>query len=218
MVLIDINTQRDLFIAGSNTCVRNHRRILSHIRRIMAWARHCHISLISTCEIHPGTKNLDTISNRPDRNSGQSKIRYTLLNNRATFLADDNTDLPIDVLLKHRQVVLHCRCADPFDEPKIERLLSEIKADMFIIIGAYTEGAVESTVLGLLQRGKKVTVVFDAVGSRNKKAARLSIRKMKTKGAKVLETKHLVGSSHLLRVGVCGCEKCSIANQPETAI
>ena len=214
-VLIDINTQRDLFVAGSHRCVRNHRRILRHIRRIVAWARHFHIPLISTCEVHPGTKNLEIISDRPDRSNGQSKIQYTLLSNRATFLADDNTDLPIDVLLKRRQVVLHCRCADPFDEPKIERLLSELKADMFVLIGAYTEEAVEAAALGLLQRGKKVTVVFDCVGSRNKKAAKLAIRKMKAKGAKIVETRKLVGSSHLHHVSVCGCEKCSTANQPE---
>ena len=49
-VLIDINTQRDLFVAGSHRCVRNHRRILRHIRRIVAWARHFHIPLQSGCD------------------------------------------------------------------------------------------------------------------------------------------------------------------------
>ncbi len=212
-ILIDINTQKDFFLATGNACISNHRRVLAHIRRIMAWARHKHIRIISTCEVHPNNNNGNNNNGKEvgcciDGTDGQKKICYTLLSDRADFPADGNTDLPIDVLQRHRQIVLHQRCDDPFEEPRIERLLTEVRGDEFILIGADTEGAVKAMALGLLQRGKKVRVVVDALGSHDRKEARLALRKMAAKGAKLVETKKIAGVSHLEQVGICHCDSC----------
>jgi len=193
-ILVDIDTQKDYLLAGGKACIGNHRRVLAHIRRVMAWARHRNVPVISTAEVH-------------HNNNGEVQGRYCL-DGTDGQTADGNTDLPRDMLRRYRQVILHKRCIDPFDEPRIDRLLSEVKANEFILIGISLEGAVEATALGLLQRGKKVTVVIDAVGSHNKREAKLALRKMETKGAKLIETKKLAGISHLKHVGVCDCESC----------
>lgn len=196
-LLIDISTQENLFLAQNGHCVRNHRRVLTHIRRVMAWARHEHITVISFSNICP-----------PDRINGQSKISYTLLRNRFSFLTSDSTDLPRDLLRSHQQIIMPKRKPDPFDEPRIDRLLTEVLANEFILIGALAEEAVKLTALGLLRRGKNVTVIVDALGSYNKKEKTLTFRKLETKGATLIEARRLVGNSHLRRVGICQCESC----------
>ena len=207
-ILIDIDTQKDFLLAGGKACIRNHRRVLVHIRRVMAWARSQHVPIISTAEVYPDDNGESTIGCCIDGTDGQKKIRYTLFKNRISFAADGNTDLPRDMLRQHRQIILHKRCVDPFDEPRVDRLLSEVRANEFILVGTSLEGAVKMTALGLLQRGKKVTIIVDAVGTHNKKEAKLALRKMETKGAKLIETKKLAGTSHLRQVGVCHCESC----------
>ena len=207
-ILIDIDTQKDFLLAGGKACIGNHRRVLAHIRRVMAWARRRNVPVISTAEVHPNHNGEGRDSYCLDNTDGQKKIRYSLFNNRLSFPADGNTDLPRDMLRRYKQVILHKRCVDPFDEPRIDRLLSEVRANEFILVGTSLEGAIEATALGLLQRGKKVTVIIDAVGSRNKREAKLALRKMETKGAKLIETKKLAGMSHLKHVGVCDCESC----------
>ena len=207
-ILIDISTQKDLFLADGNACIGNHRRVLAHIRRVIAWARHGSIPIISTCEVYANNNGGEALNYCIDGTDGQRKIHYTLLKNRVSFAADGNTDLPRDILRRYRQVILHKRCTDPFDEPRIDRLLSEIWASEFILIGASAEGAVKATALGLLHRGKNVTVVVDAVGSHDKKAAKMAFRKMKAKGAKLIEAKKLAGTTHLRHVGICDCESC----------
>ncbi len=207
-VLIDINTQRDFFIAGGKACVGNHRRVLAHIRRVMAWAKHKKIPVISMCEIYPDDNGSSVVGYCIEGTDGQKKIRYTLMSNRASFPADGSTDMPEDVMRCYRQVILHKRCVDPFEEPRIERLLSEMWASEFILIGACAEDAVKATALGLLQRGKKVCIVVDAVGSHNKRETKLAFRIMRAKGAKLIETKRLAGTSHLRNVGICNCESC----------
>ncbi len=207
-ILVDIDTQKDFLLAGGKACIGNHRRVLAHIRRVMAWARYRNVPIISTAEVHANHNGEAQVDYCIDGTDGQKKIRYTLFNNRVSFAADGNTDLPRDILRRYKQVILHKRCTDPFIEPRIDRLLSEVRANEFIVIGISLEGAVGATVLGLLQRGRQVTVVVDAVGSHNKREAKLALRKMETKGAKLIETRRLAGVSHLRHVGVCGCESC----------
>lgn len=207
-ILVDIDTQKDFLLAEGKNCIRNHRRVLAHIRRMMAWARSQNVPIISTAEVYPNNNGESTVGYCIDGTDGQKKIRYTLVKDRVSFAADGNTDLPRDMLRRHKQVILHKRCVDPFDEPRIDRLLSEVRASEFILVGASLEGAVKMTALGLLQRGKKVTVIIDAVGTHNNKDAKLALRKMETKGAKLVETKKFAGTSHLKQVGVCHCESC----------
>jgi nicotinamidase-related amidase len=207
-ILVDIDTQKDFLLAQGKACIRNHRRVLAHIRRVMAWARSQHIPVISTAEVYPNNNGENTISYCIDGTDGQKKVRYTLLKDRVSLAADGNTDLPRDMLRQHRQIILHKRCVDPFDEPRIDRLLSEVRASEFILVGASLEGAVKMTALGLLQRGKKVTVIIDAVGTHNNREAKLALRKMETKGARLIDTRKLAGTSHLKHVGICNCESC----------
>ena len=207
-IIIDVDTQRDFFLADGQACIRNHRRILERIRRIMAWARKENVPIISTCEIYPQNGNGNGYHYCVDGTDGQKKIRYTLLKNHISFPADGSTDLPTDLLLSHRQVILNKRCVNPFDEPRIERLLSEVRADEFILIGASAEGAVEATALGLLQRGRNVTIVVDALGLHDQKNAKLALRKMEAKGARLVEAKKIAGVSHLKQVRICNCDSC----------
>ena len=207
-VLIDINTQRDFLLAEGRACIRNHRRVLAHIRRLMAWARSRNVPIISTVEVYPNTNGEFGVGYCIDGTEGQKKIRYTLLSNRISFPAGGSTDFPRDILRRYRQIVLHKRSVDPFKEPRIDRLLSEVRANEFVLVGASAEGAVMATALGLLQRGKRVTVVVDAVGSHNRKEGRLALRKMEAKGARLIETKRLAGTSHLKQVGICDCKRC----------
>ena len=200
--LIDIDTQRDVLLAAGDSCIRNHRRVLAHIRRLMAWARHENIPIISTAEVYRDYGRT-TIGHCINGIKGQAKIRYTLLSNRTILPADGMNYFPADLLRAYKQVILHKRCIDPFDEPRLDRLLSEVQADEFILIGASTEGAVKATALGLLQRGKNVRVVVDAIGSHNRKEAELALYKMQTKGARLIMTKNLAGVSHLRQVGAC---------------
>ena len=201
-VIIDIDMQREFLLAGGDSCVRTQRRLLAHIRRIMAWARHTNIPIISTAKVHRD-KGHATIGHCIDGPERRTKIAYTLVSNRISFPADGMNYLPAGLLQAHKQIILHKRCIDPFDEPRLDRLLSEVQADEFILIGVSTEGAVKATALGLLQRGKNVRVVADAIGSHNQGEAELALRKMQIRGARLTATENLVGVSHLREVDGC---------------
>jgi len=200
-VLLDINTQQDFLLATGKACVRNHRRILAHIRRVMAWARANHIPIISTCQV--ATNGCGGLAL-----NGLDKVRYTLVENRISFIPESTTDLPLDLMRQYQQVIFQKRTLDPFDEPRIDRLLTELKVGEFILIGTTTEGEIQATALGLIQRHRAVTVVVDAIGTRDPQEAQMALKKMQAKGARLIETRRLAGVSHLRGVGACPCQLC----------
>ena len=205
-IIVDIDTQKDFFLADGKACIRNHRRVLANIRRLAAWARVKNVRMISTARIgHYDEDNGDyCLPGTP----GQQRIPYTIRANHITYQADGCTDLPRDILKQHDQIILYKRCPDPFNEPRADRVLSELKVTEFVVFGALVEEAVKATVLGLLARRKNVTVMADAVGSRDKNAAEIALRQMEAKGANMVETKALLGSSLLKLVGACNCDRC----------
>ena len=205
-ILIDIDTQRDLFVANGAASVYNHRKILANIHRVIAAARHNHIPTISTAQVY-----------NPDYHSpgyclagtrGLKKLKYTVRDNCVCYPASDSTDLPRDLLDRYNQVVFCKRCEDPFEEPRLDRMLTGLKADEFYLIGATAEGSVKATAMGLLNRGKKVTVLTDVVGTRNRPAAIRAFREMKAKGAILSSARELLGPSALKIIHACPCKHC----------
>jgi nicotinamidase-related amidase len=205
-IIVDVDTQRDFFLANGADCVGNHRRVLANIRRVMAWSRLRNIRMISTVQIYDSSdlKHKACIKGT----YGQKKISYTIREKNISFLANGCTDLPRDIFKHYDQVILDKRCIDPYDEPRADRIFSELAINDFIVFGAGTEDSVKATVLGLLARKKNVILLTDAIGSHDKNAASIAMRKMEAKGAKLVETKSLFGSTHLRLVGTCECDRC----------
>jgi len=205
-VIIDVDTQRHFFRAKGIVCVQNHRGVLANIRRVVEWARLKNIPMISTVQIHSG--------NHAYSNScfigikDQKKLRYTLRKRYTSFDANDRTDLHPGLLEQYDQVIFYKRCFDPFREPRADRMLSELEADEFILIGALTEGAVKATALGLLSRHKSVTVLVDATGSYNMTVGEVTLRLLLERGGKLTDTKTLLGSTCLQLAGAHDFNSC----------
>ncbi|MCK5000976.1 MAG: isochorismatase family protein, partial [Anaerohalosphaera sp.] len=157
-VIVDVDTQKDLMFADGKACIRNHRRVLANVRRVAAWARVKNLRMISTAQMCPAGNGCDHCI---EGTGGQEKIRYTTRMRNCVFAADGCTDVPRDLFSSYDQVILNKRSMDPFNEPRADRILSELKVDEFIVIGTVTEESVKATVLGLLARRKHVTVLTD---------------------------------------------------------
>jgi nicotinamidase-related amidase len=207
-ILVDVDVQQDMFLADGKMCVRNHRRVLANIRRVMAWARRQRIRQISLATVHDPDRHGSNGGFCVIGTEGVRKIHYTLRNKHKDFGDDAGTDLPRQLLTDYNQVILYRHTEDPFQQPRIDRLFSETRATEFIVVGSLAEGAVRLLVLGLLVRKRMVTLITDALGNRDKAAANVALRQMLAKGAKILDSKNLFGTSHLRMVYACPCDRC----------
>jgi len=189
-VIVDVDTQMHFFRNDSFSCIQNHHCILSNIQQIMKWSQANNVPTISTIQIH--SKTADFCDFDFTDAQWQKKISCTLRNRRRLFDACDCTDLPVGILERYEQVVFSKRCFDPFLEPRIERLFSELSGYEFILIGVLAEEAVKATAMGLLGRLKRVTIVADAVGFYNEITARKMMRCVWAKGARFVNTKRIL--------------------------
>ena len=196
-IIIDVDTQNHFFLDDGPVCVRDHKYVLDNIEKVVNWARSKHIHLISTMQVSCGSALY--ASSFLSGGFSVQKPACTLSRRRIQLDAVDCTDLPSGVVERYDQVIVHKRCHDPFAEPRADRLFTELDADEFIVVGAPTEGAVKATTLGLLARGKRVTVVMDATGPLSLPLARRALRTMKAKGARLVETNALLNGLHMSR-------------------
>jgi nicotinamidase/pyrazinamidase len=72
-----------------------------------------------------------------------------------------------------------------FSSPKLPRLLEELNADEYVVYGVVTEYCVRFAALGLLDTGRPVSLVTDAIQSLKPEEAEHTFREFAAKGGKV---------------------------------
>ncbi len=199
-VLIDVDTQYDLIYNSDNNI--DNSNVLRNIRRLMAWSRVHDIRVIST-ELTRRADNVVEDASLPkpkcvENTPGHKKIRYTMLSNHVVFGPENRMDLPRHILSDYKQIIFEKRTYNPFVQPRADRLLTELRADEFIIFGFDLKNAIHTTALGLLLRKKKVALVVDAIEQIPRDEFDLEVRKIEAKGAKLIKTIDITGSSSSL--------------------
>jgi nicotinamidase-related amidase len=214
-VLVDVDTQVDLIFGElprwfpsrvSNNGSSDHSldELLQRFRRLIAWARVRDVPVVSTAL----TQRSDLLDSEGtiarvcyEGAPGQMKIRFTTLPSRITFGPENRLDLPRHILADYQQIIFEKRVYDPFTQPRADRLLTEMKADEFIVFGMGLEWGIKSMVLGLLGRRKTVTLVRDAVAGCRPDSATMALRQMEAKGARFVDTYRVTGASRLCSTG-----------------
>lgn len=192
-ILVDVCTQWDyLDPRGNRPCV-NSARVVSNLRHLMATARWLKLPVLSCAEVRrpDETRGVE----RPDcvlGTAGYEKLGCTLLPRRIVVESDNRLCVPLDIFESFQQAILAKRHRDPFTNPKLDRLLTEVPARRFVIWGVALEASIRLIVLGLLLRGRSVAVVHDACGCWNQGEADMSLRQIAAKGCELLTTERFV--------------------------
>ncbi|MCL2646438.1 MAG: isochorismatase family protein [Phycisphaerales bacterium] len=184
-VILDLNTQRDLLTADGAYPLFQADRLVDPLKRLFTFAyRHC-IPVISTRLNHlvaPGQHGGG--GNRVlcgPGTVGYQKVSYTLLRQRTEWPLDCGTDLPVDGFRTVRQFIFDLSNLNLFECPRLDRLLSETTAEIFLIVGAPLEWTVRTAVLGLLARRHKVAVVSDCIGMWDPYEGDMALRQIESK-------------------------------------
>ena len=108
--------------------------------------------------------------------------KYVTVPNEAT------AKLPADFEQFH-QIVLEKQTLDIFESHHAETLLGRLPRDAeFVVFGVVTEFCVRLAAKGLLERGRRVAVVSDAIETLNKHEARRTMAELRALGATTITT------------------------------
>lgn len=188
-VFVDVCTQLDYLADDGARRMNNAVDVLPALRRLMAVARWEKLPTISCIDARSpdevrGVQNPACVVG----SRGQAKLPCTLLPARSVVESDNCLCIPLDLLDRHQQIIFVKRHRDPFTNPKLDRILTEMLARRFVVFGLPLETSVRLMVLGLLLRSRRVALVRDACGFWNEPEADMTLRQLEAKGCEILDS------------------------------
>lgn len=189
---LDIDTQFDFMNPGGALYFKNAESIIPNLERLVEAAHRMGVPLISSVDTHfendPefGEWAPHAVAGSP----GQKKIPETTLDDVIVF---SNRPQPI-ALRPGAQVVIEKRIYSLFDNLNTEVILRAIGAHEFIVFGVPTEYCVKATVMALLERGYRATLVTDAITPVTEPGGGAAIEEMTAAGAKLATADEIIAT------------------------
>lgn len=104
--------------------------------------------------------------------------------------------LPAD-LLAHQQICFEKQTLDVFENTHTASVVDGLPAHAeFLVFGVVTEYCVRCAGNGLLDRGKRVAIVTDAIESLDSAAGRKTIDELSSRGARLISTQEALAKLH----------------------
>lgn len=195
-VFVDMCTQRDYLAPNGASPSLNAPQITPNLKHLMAYARWARVPTLSCVDVRrPGDVRGLPQSQCVLGTPGQQKLAFTLLPDRVLIDSDNCLCVSLEVLQQHQQAILSKEHRDPFTNPKLDRLLTELPIRRFVVFGVSIETSVRLLALGLLLRHRRVAVVYDACGWWNVEDGEMALRQLSAKDCELLTTRQLVESS-----------------------
>ena len=195
-VFVDLCTQRDYLAPEGARPALNTPQVLPNLKHLMAYARWARVPTLS-CVDARRPNDVRGLA-RPDcvlGTYGQQKVPFSVLPNHAFINSDNCLCISLEILGQFQQVILAKEHRDPFTNPKLDRLLTELPVRRFVVFGVALESTVRLISLGLLLRHQRVAVVPDACAWWNGEDGAMALRQLAAKGCELLTTQQIVEST-----------------------
>ncbi len=186
VVFVDVDTQFDFMDAEGSLHVPGAEEIRPVLAELTRAAKSRGILVIATTDWHSDDDRefRDYPPHCVRETHGAEKIEETRIDGaREAGLEGPLDDEAAREALSSGAAVVRKEKLDVFTNPNMDALLHALPDARFVVYGVAVECCVKSAVLGLLERGRKVTVVEDAVKPVSEEAGKTAVEEMCSKGA-----------------------------------
>jgi nicotinamidase/pyrazinamidase len=190
VIFWEVDAQTDFMLPGGKLYVPGAEKIIPNIERLVAAAVEAGALLVSSGDSHPeGDPEFERFPPHCLRGtSGARIIPQGLAANFCTIPNDASRAMPSHVL-SFPQVVFEKQTLDVFDNPHVGELVGRLPSDAeYVVFGVVTEYCVKCAAKGLLERGRKVAIVKDAIEALDAEAGRLALEELQALGARLIST------------------------------
>ena len=179
-VFFDIDTQIDFVFPAGALYARGTATVVDTVSKLNRFAAANAIPVVSTMDAH--AENDPEFREWPAHcvvgTMGQQKPAVTLLERRV-IVPNFDTAERIDTV---QQIIVEKVHLDCFTNPNMPWILVALNADRYVVYGVVTELCVAFAAFGLLQTGKRVELVTDAVRSLSDRAERETMERFRQAG------------------------------------
>lgn len=193
-VFVDLCIQREYLADNGTRRCRNADQVAVNVKHIMAFARLAKVPVLSCVDVNCGNRiGAEFVSILSREAPRQQKAAFTLLPDHIVVESDNSLSMPLDVLKRYQQAIFTKVHRDPFTNPKLDRLLTEMPARCFVVFGIPLETSLRILVLGLLRRHRRVILLKDTCGYWNRQEAEMALRQLAVKGCGVVTASEYLG-------------------------
>lgn len=190
IILWGVDVQADFMLPGGRLYVPGAEKIIPNIRRLMAAASESGVLIVSSGDSHPeGDPEFETFPPHCLRGTpGAQIIPEGLTKNFCTIPNDASRDMPGNIL-SFPQIIFEKQTLDVFDNPHAGKIVERQGSDTeYIVFGVVTEYCVWFAAKGLLERGRNVAVVTDAIEALDSEEGQRALVELRALGACLITT------------------------------
>ena len=186
----EVDVQRDFVLPGGKLYVPAAEKLLPNIRRLTDAARQGKVFLVSHGDFH--TPNDPEFKIFPPHcvkgTPGSELVPEAITEKIARVPNDPDAKLPDD-LTRYQQILLEKQTLSIFESRHANDLVQKLGTQAeFVVFGVVTEYCVSLAVKGLLERGRRVAVVTDAIETLKKDEGEKAVAEFVRLGARLTTT------------------------------
>jgi nicotinamidase/pyrazinamidase len=192
LVFWEVDTQADFMLPGGKLYVPGAERLLPNIRRLADAARQGRVLLVSHGCYH--TQDDPEFKTFPPHcikgTPGSAFVPEALTEKVVTVANEPTAALPRDLFsAQYQQIHLEKQTLDIFESRHAAELVKRLGDDAgFVVFGVVMEYCVRFAAKGLLERGRRVSVVQDAIETLKAEDGQRTIAELQALGAKFITT------------------------------
>jgi nicotinamidase/pyrazinamidase len=190
VIFWEVDAQEDFMKPGGKLYVPGAEKLLPNLRQLTNAAREGRVFLVSHGCIH----DLDDpeFAQFPPhciRGSAGAKLVPEALAEKSVTIPNESTAKLPDDLSQYQQIILEKQTLDIFQSRHAESLLTRLPRDAeYIVFGVVTEYCVRFAAKGLLERGRRVSVVRDSIETLDAKESSRTLEELTALGARLITT------------------------------
>ena len=190
IVFWEVDAQQDFMLPGGKLYVPGAERIIPNIRRLLDAAQKSRAFLVSSaCAHEANDPEFATFPQHCIRGTEGARIvpegltkDCLIIPNLASFA------LPVG-LFDHEQIVIEKQALDVFSNPHTSEIVKRLGAEAtYVVFGVVTEHCIHFAAKGLLDRGRKVFVVEDAIETLEAEESKRALGELDALGARLVTT------------------------------
>ena len=190
IVLWEVDAQADFMLPGGKLYVPGAEKLIPNIRQLVNTASEQGVFLVSSGDAH--AENDPEFQQFPPhclRGTPGAQIIPEGLTRDFLLVANDPSEVLGADVLEHSQVVLEKQSLDVFDNPHTSQMVERLGANTeYVIFGVVTEYCVRCAAKGLLDRGKAVFIVSDAIETLKPEDGCRTLDELRRLGARLIST------------------------------
>ncbi len=190
VIFWEVDAQEDFMKPGGKLYVPGAEKLLPNLRRLTNAAREGRVFLVSHGCVHE-TDDREFAQFPPHciRGSHGAKLVPEALAEKFIAIPNESGAKLPENLAEYQQIVLEKQTLDIFESRHAESLLARLPRDAeFIVFGVVTEYCVRFAAKGLLERGRRVSVVQDAIETLDADESKRTLDELTVLGARLITT------------------------------